>query len=107
MKSAHTGTSFVILFAVALTSACAAEVSEEGADGVVVESETTPVGRSDDRGGSSECMPLFGADALGNPYVSEIVCPLPTRPSPDPEQTRLENLDGEWVSGETTQNDVH
>jgi hypothetical protein len=96
----------LVMLVAVLACACAVEVAE-GAPEIVVEGEHAPIGAPGDRGGRSECAPVIAIDHRGNPYLAELACPLPRKPSPDPEQTQFSNLHGEWVTGETVRNSVH
>jgi hypothetical protein len=107
MKIAHVGKSFVILFALA-SNGCALEASETGEDDTSnpTEQSTSFVGNAERREGT-KCAPVIEKDEAGQLYVKAYLCPLPSKPLPDPESTAFENHDGEWVSGGSTENSVY
>lgn len=107
MKTAQVRQSFVILVAM-LVSGCAMEASEPETNDEVVATESTPSPGELGRHGGPRCAPVIAQNSAGNLYVKELLCPVPTKPLPDPEAAAFENQDGEWVSGGgETENNVY
>lgn len=106
MKIAHAGKSFVILVAF-YANGCAMDASETGDDDTIVASESTPFAGNGERRTGPKCAPVIAQDETGKLYVKELLCPLPSKPLPDPESTAFENQDGDWVSGGSTENNVY
>lgn len=107
MKTAHVGKTFVIFFALA-GNGCALEASETSEDDTIVATESTAsVGNTERPSGGTKCAPVIQKDEAGQLYVKEYLCPLPSKPLPDPESTAFENQDGEWVSGSSTENTIY
>jgi hypothetical protein len=100
MNIAHVAKSFVILFAFA-SAGCALEASDPSGDEdeiVTTEESSSSVGNMERRSGP-KCAPVIEKDVAGQLYVKAYLCPLPSKPLPDPESAVFENHDGEWVSG--------
>jgi hypothetical protein len=82
-----------------VSSACTVEVVERDGDSIVDENDARPGAQAGERRGGPQCAPVFGVDREGNPYVSELICPLPARPEHDPETGEGEGLGRERIAG--------